>query len=111
MRLSTLSFVNHFAFAERVEKGIIDFYIMRKKDYIQIQGKIEESSFWVLMRVGVKVDKPNYNPGHTVEFEELITSTGRPLYDLAKCLERNAYILGELRDGMKQCNRDNKLKI
>lgn len=110
MRLSTLSFVNHFAFAEHVDKGIIDFYIMRKKDYIQIKGRIEETSFWVLMRVGVKTE-PVYNPGHTIEFEELINSTGRPLYDLAKCLERNAYILGELRAGMQECNRDSKLKI
>lgn len=110
MRLSTLSFVNHFAFAEHVDEGTINFYIMRKKDYVQIQGKIEESGFWVLMRVDIKT-KPNYSPGHAIEFEELINSTGRPLYDLAKCLERNAYILGELKDGMQQCRRDNKLKI
>lgn len=110
MKLSTLSFVNHLAFAEHVDKGTIDFYVARKEDYIQIQGRIERPSFSVFMRVGIKVGL-NYNPGHTVEFEELINSTGRPLYDLAKCLEKNAYMLEELRDGMQQCKRDNKLKI
>lgn len=110
MRLSTISLVNHFRFAERVEKGTIDFYITRKEDYIQIQGRIKPPSFWVLMRVGIKVGL-NYNPGHTAESERLATSTGRPLYDLAKCLDKNVHMFSELRDGMQQYERDNKLKI
>lgn len=108
MKLSIVSFINHFRFVERVSEGTIDFYVTREKDYVQINGRIEQSNFCVLMTV---VEPKSYGACYSVEFEETVTSTGRPLYDLAKCLERNAYILGELRDGMQECRRGNKLEI